>query len=224
MLTYVRCLLAGAVAAIPVVAVAAGPYLFQELFDDGSLDGTAIITGTWAVETGQLHSLGAPGRVDYLATSPASAADYDTAATVRLTGGWASAGVITRFLDSSHYYYATLDTPAVGAGEPARSLALYKVSPNPTEADSLLSGTLYSGAYYHLLGGAAFPTQLNQTYELSLGALGNTFSVSVDGVVIFTVMDSDMANTTPGAAGLFSYQTEAFFDNWRVQARKPNRR
>ena len=124
MLTYVRCLLTGVVAAIPVFALAAGPYIFQELFDDGSLDGTAIVTGTWAVENGQLHNLGAPGRVDYLATTPVSAADYETAATVRLTGGWASAGVITRFVDSFHYYYATLDTAAVGAGEPDAAAGL----------------------------------------------------------------------------------------------------
>ena len=195
MLTYVRCLLIAAVAAMPVLALAAGPYLFQEMFDDGSLDGTAIISGTWGVENGQLHNLGAPGRVDYLATRPVSAADYESAATVRMTGGWASAGVITRFVDSSHFYYATLDALAVGAGEPSRSLALYKVSPSATEADSLLSGTLYPGASYHLLGGAPFPTQLDQTYELSVAAVGNTFSIAVDGVVIFTVVDYDDAYT-----------------------------
>lgn len=216
--------LAAVLAAIPVVAFAAGPYLFQETFDDGSLDGAATVAGEWAVQSGALHGIGMGGRVDYVATTPIGVADYDVSATVRLTAGWASAGVITRFADRANYYYATLDSRAVGAGDPSRSLALYKVSPNPTEADSLLSGLLYEGAYYHLLAGVAFPAQLNQSYELSLGVSGDTLSVSVDGVVMFSAGDFDDALTVPGAAGLFSYQTDAVFDNWRVQARKGNRK
>ena len=216
--------LAAVFAAIPMLAFAAGPYLFQETFDDGSLDGATTVAGEWAVESGALHSIGQGGRVAYLATTPIGVADYDVSATVRLMEGWAAAGVITRFADRANYYYANLDTLAVGAGEPARSLALYKVSPNPTETDSLLSGLLYEGAYYHLLAGTAFPTQLNQSYELSVSASGGTLSVSVDGVMLFSVVDYDDALTSQGAAGLFSYQTDAVFDNLRVQAKKGNRK
>jgi hypothetical protein len=61
---------------------------------------------------------------------------------------------------------------------------------------------------------------LNQSYELSVSASGGTLSVSVAGVTSFSVVDADDALTTPGAAGVFSYQTDAGFDNLRVQAKK----
>ena len=223
-LSISRWSMAAALVAVPVLLSAAGPYIFQETFDDGSLDGAALVSGDWAVANGAVHGSAASGRVDYLATSPFTGSDYEVSATVRLTGEWASAGVIARFVDRSNYYYAVLDTAAVGAGEPSRAVGLYKVSPNPTEADSLLSGGLYPGASYHLLGGAPFPTELNQTYEVSLSAAGDTLAVSVNGVTLFTVIDHDDALTNAGAAGLFSYQTAASFDNWRVQARKTNRK
>jgi hypothetical protein len=139
-MTNARWPLAAVLAALPVLAFAAGPYLFQETFDDGSLDGATTVAGEWAVESGALHSIGRGGRVDYLATTPIDVADYNVSATVRLTAGWAAAGVITRFADRSNYYY---------------------------------------------------------------------LSVSVDGVMLFSVVDYDDALTSPGAAGLFLYRTDA---------------
>jgi hypothetical protein len=44
--------LAALLAVIPVLTFAAGPYLFQETFDDGSLDGAAHVAGEWVVESG----------------------------------------------------------------------------------------------------------------------------------------------------------------------------
>jgi hypothetical protein len=64
-----RWLLTAVLATVPVLTLAAGPYLFQETFEDGSLDGAAIVAGEWAVESGALHSIGTPGRTDYVATS-----------------------------------------------------------------------------------------------------------------------------------------------------------
>jgi hypothetical protein len=57
-----------------------------------------------------------------------------------------------------------------------------------------------------------------------VSASGSTLSVSVDGVMLFSVVDYDDALTSLGAAGLFSYQTDAVFDNLRVQAKKGNRK
>jgi hypothetical protein len=170
--TKARWPLAAVLAAIPVLALAAGPYLFQETFDDGSLDGATTVAGEWAVEGGALHSIGHGGRVAYLTTTPIGVADYDVSATVRLTEGWAAAGVITRFADRANYYYANLDTLAVGAGEPARSLALYKVSPNPAETDSPLSGQLYEGAYLPSAGGHRLPNAVESILRIECERVG----------------------------------------------------
>jgi hypothetical protein len=218
MLTNARYLLAGAVAAIPVLVLAAAPFTFQEPFDDGTLDGVATISGLWKVANGQVRTTDG-----YLTTPPLSGADYDTAATVTIqfaTIYGAVAGVIARFQDTEHYYYAGLE-PQNYVG---RTLVIYKVSPFPFEADSLFTDDSYPGAYHHVLGGVPFPIQTGLKYDLRLRAVGNTLSVWMDGTEMFSVVDHDDAYTNPGAAGLIARQQIAFFDNWSIQSGKGNRR
>lgn len=196
-------------------ALAAALFSFEESFDDGVLDGASFVSGTWAVESGALHNLGS-ANLEYLLT-PVKTTSSAASIKVRLNGGWAAAGLLVRFVDHGHYYYAVLDTAAIGAPGPERSLALYKASQDQAEPDSLLSGILSGSVYYHLLAGTSFPAQLNTTYALSVAVLNDRLSVSVDGTEQFSVVDYDDAYTTESAVGLFSFKTVASFDDFRVQ-------
>jgi hypothetical protein len=88
---------------------------------------------------------------------------------------------------------------------------------------ALMSGGLAQGVFWHLLGGVAFPTELNQAYEVEFTTAGNALTVTVDGVAALTAIDNDDAYTAGRGVGLFSYQTDVYFDNWRVLESKRGR-
>jgi hypothetical protein len=191
-------------------------------FDDGSTEGLTVLSGQWSVVSQQLYVLpGSLSFIDKIVTQSDPPANI--AATVEMThiSGYTSTGLLLRYQDAQHYYEIALDALANNSqAVPARGLAIYKVSTSPTQLNSL--GTWPQNdvgtSYLHLLAGRFFPFdfQLNHTYRLRAEVVSNTILVYVDNQLLLSATDSD-SPYTGGRAGLYSFGTEATFDNFIIQ-------
>ena len=198
--------------------VSAAP-LFHEDFNDGSVDGLNIISGSWTV-LNQQFNVSQSSDFDYVVTQTATGSDYTVEVETTHLSGYTSTGILARYQDTDNYYEIALDAFADDNNAlPSRALAIYKVSTSPTQVGALATytQTVPSNPYLHLLAGKSFPIGLNQPYTLETSLIGNTISVYIDGNLELSVVDTDNPYLA-GKMGLYSYKTESSFDNFIVNA------
>ena len=208
------------------IAVYAAPKPhFHWNFNNGSTEGLTLLSGGWSVVGRQLFvPEGSLSFIDKIITE--SDSPTDIAATVETThiSGYTSTGLLLRYQDAQHYYEIAFDSRANSTQSvPARGLAIYKVSTSPTQLNSL--GTFIQpdvgSPFLHLLAGRFFPFEfeLNHTYSLRAEVVSNTILVYVDDQLLLSATDSDNPYTG-GKAGLYSFSTEATFNNFIIKEEK----
>jgi hypothetical protein len=193
--------------------------VFFEDFNDGSADGMQIIEGSWGV-VDQSFQVSESSNFDYVVTQDVTGGEYEITVQMAQIGGYTSTGILARFQDVDHYYQITVDSFAESSNaNPARSIAIYKVSLDPIQSGSLITSIqpVPNSPYLHLLAGDSFSVDLNHTYTLGASFIGNTISMYIDGDLVLSALDVDEPYTV-GNAGLYSYKTEALFDDFEVNS------
>lgn len=198
---------------------------FRWNFNNGSTEGLIILSGGWSVVSQKLFVLqGSLSLIDKIITESDPPADI--AATVDTTqiSGYTSTGLLLRYQDAQHYYEIAFDNASSNPQNlPARALGIYKVSTSPTQLNSLATYSQpdVGTPYLHLLVGRFFPFEfeLNHTYNLRAEVVSNTILVYVDNELLLSVTDSDKPYSG-GKVGLYSFGTEATFDNFIIKEEK----
>lgn len=120
-------------------------------------------------------------------------ANYSVAADVSVVGNVSSTGVIARWVDSSNYYYARINTFG-------QDLKLYKY----VDGVRTQLGSTFTGGYTN-----------NTVYNLKLVVAGSSLAVYVDGTKRISAVDTSL--TATGVPGLWSDYDSSVVDNFTVE-------
>jgi hypothetical protein len=176
--------------------------LFQWNFNNRSINGLTVLSGAWAVMNGELY-VPVGNQIDEIVSDFDVVGDVAASVKTAHVSGYTSTGLFVRYIDSQHYYEIAFDRAANSLQIP-RGLAIYKITPQ----FNLLAGTVLP-----------FDIQLNQSYVLRVEVIDSTFFVYVNDQLYLTATDIDQPYTQ-GKVGLFSYITEATFDDLIVYGQR----
>jgi hypothetical protein len=171
---------------------------FSDHFADGKLDGWTLLSDA-SVPLAQAAAWQASGgalRLDSLTNAGAYAAAGDAAwtdviAQARVHSGGGMIGMVVRAKDLDNHYRFTI-----------------------SHDDGHRRLVKKSGGTVTVLWEDSVAYEPDQTYELTIAAIGNSLSAYVDGIPLFTVTDSDVAS---GRVALYSSSNQdAWFSDVRV--------